>query len=89
MNQAETEALGILIGINRPIGMLGAVMQINNEYGDIKAKNKEKIDECYKKYFEALKYPRKKKKKLKNEALKDYNFWTALDKWHDGFNFAL
>jgi hypothetical protein len=52
------------------------------EQEDISDKNKEKIEAAKYKYFNSGYLPRKKKKKAKQDALKDYNFWKSLDNWH-------
>ena len=35
------------------------------------------------KYWDACNYPRKKKKQMRKEALKDYNFYLSLQKTLD------
>lgn len=44
--------------------------------------NKRKIQEAIDKYWDACKYPRKKKKKIRKEAQKEYDFWVSIDKWY-------
>lgn len=44
-------------------------------------KTQEKIDDAIKLYHLAKTYPRKKKKKLKKEALAEYNFWIGIREW--------
>jgi hypothetical protein len=56
---------------------------------DNSKKTQEKIDNAIKLYHLAKTYPRKKKKKLKKEALGEYNFWKSIEKWdkaHFQFN---
>ena len=43
----------------------------------------DKIDAAIQKYWDACKYPRKKKKQMRKEALKDYNFYRSLQKTLD------
>ncbi len=50
---------------------------------EIQHKNKEKVQECVDRYFDAAKYPRKLKKKIRKRANKDYQFWTAIGEWHN------
>ena len=45
--------------------------------------NKQKIQEAKDKYWNACNYPRKKKKKMRKEALRDYSFWVSIDKWYE------
>jgi hypothetical protein len=45
--------------------------------------NKRKIQEAVDKYWDACKYPRKKKKKMRKEAQKEYSFWVSIDKWYE------
>ena len=40
----------------------------------------DKIDAAIQKYWDACNYPRKKKKQMRKEALKDYNFYLSLQK---------
>lgn len=51
-------------------------------FQDCNEMNKQKIQEAEKKYWDACKYPRKKKKKMRKEALRDYSFWVSIDKWY-------
>lgn len=48
---------------------------------DIKSKNEEKIEEARKLYWDACKYPRKKKKAMRKQAIKDFNFWSSLSEY--------
>ena len=41
---------------------------------------KRKADEAYKKYWDACKYPRKKKKKIRKKATTDYALYMNLSK---------
>jgi len=53
-------------------------------------KTNEKINDAIKLYHLAKTYPRKKKKKVKKEALYEYNFWKGIEKWEKvHFNFNL
>jgi hypothetical protein len=53
-------------------------------------KTQEKINDAIKLYHLAKTYPRKKKKKLKKEALSEYNFWKGIEKFEKvQFNFNL
>ena len=46
---------------------------------DSREANKRKIQEAVDKYWDACKYPRKKKKKMRKEAQRDYNFWVSIE----------
>ncbi|MCB1711798.1 MAG: hypothetical protein KDH96_04740 [Candidatus Riesia sp.] len=50
---------------------------------DIRGKNKEKIEEARKLYWDACKYPRKKKKALRKKAIKDFVFFSSLEETLD------
>lgn len=50
---------------------------------DCKDSNQEKIDAAIQKYWDACKYPRKKKKQMRKEALRDYNFYLSLQETLD------
>ena len=51
---------------------------------DCRDSNQEKIDAAIEKYWDACKYPRKiKKKKMRKEAQKEYNFWVSLQETLD------
>ena len=66
------------------IGSLGSVLMMAiSEMEQAHEANKQKIQEAVDKYWDACKYPRKKKKKMRKEALRDYNFWVSIDKWHE------
>lgn len=45
----------------------------------IQDKNEEKIEEARALYWEAVKYPRKKKKELRKKAKQDFIFWSSLN----------
>jgi hypothetical protein len=45
--------------------------------------NKRQIQEAVDNYWYAWKYPRKKKKKMRKEAQKEYSFWVSIDKWYE------
>ena len=45
---------------------------------DCRDSNQEKIDAAIQKYWDACKYPRKTKKKMRKEAQKEYIFWVSL-----------
>ena len=50
---------------------------------DCRVSNQEKIDAAIQKYWDACNYPRKKKKQMRKEALRDYNFYLSLQKTLD------
>ena len=50
---------------------------------DCRDSNQDKIDAAIQKYWDACKYPRKKKKQMRKEALKDYNFYLSLQETLD------
>ena len=50
---------------------------------DCRDSNQDKIDAAIQKYWDACKYPRKKKKQMRKEALRDYNFYLSLQKTLD------
>jgi hypothetical protein len=46
--------------------------------------NREKVDECYHRYFiTAPTLPRKKKKAMRKQANKDYRFWKGIQQWQE------
>lgn len=45
---------------------------------DIKSMNEAKIEEARGMYWDACKYPRKKKKAMRKQAIKDYILWSEL-----------
>lgn len=57
-------------------------MKILAQSIDIEYENQKKIQECIDRWYAARKLPRKLKKKEKQKAEKDYNFWMAINKWH-------
>ena len=59
------------------------LMQVSDEMEEANKANKRKIQEAVDKYWEACKYPRKKKKKMRKEAQRDYSFWVSIDKWYE------
>lgn len=65
-------------------GSIGAMLiQVINEMEEANKANKRKIQEAVDKYWEACKYPRKKKKQMRKEAQREYSFWVSIDKWHE------
>ena len=50
---------------------------------DCRDSNQEKIDAAIQKYWDACKYPRKKKKQMRKEAQKEYNFYLSLQETLD------
>ena len=58
------------------------LMQVSKEMEEADKANKRKIQEAVDKYWEACKYPRKKKKQMRKEAQREYSFWVSIDKWH-------
>ena len=52
---------------------------------DCRDSNQEKIDAAIQKYWDACNYPRKKKKQMRKEALRDYNFYLSLQETLDFF----
>jgi hypothetical protein len=61
------------------VGMLRAMVMVH----DCRDSNQEKIDAAIKKYWDACKYPRKTKKKLRKEAQKEYDFYISLQETLD------
>ncbi len=59
------------------------LMQVSDEMEEANKANKRKIQEAVDKYWEACKYPRKKKKKMRKEAQREYSFWVSIDKWYE------
>lgn len=59
------------------------LMQVSAEMEEANQANKRKIQEAIDKHWEACKYPRKKKKKMRKEAQKEYSFWVSIDKWYE------
>ncbi len=59
------------------------LMEASAEMEEVNKANKRKIQEAVDKYWDACKYPRKKKKKMRKEAQRDYNFWVSIDKWYE------
>ena len=55
----------------------------------IQLENEKEINKALDKYWDACKYPRKVKKRMRKEAQKDYNFWTSLQETHKSFMFGL
>ena len=74
----EAQALEILIG-KPPVGLLGSVLTLTNQFKDLD------VEQAREKYFGAASYPRKTKKRIKKEALADFNFWNSIDNWHNEF----
>jgi hypothetical protein len=65
-------------------GYLGALLaEASAELEQSNNANKRKIQEAVDKYWEACKYPRKKKKRIRKEAQKEYSFWVSIDKWYE------
>ena len=62
---------------------MSMLMQVSDEMEEANKVNKRKIQEAVDKYWEACKYPRKKKKKMRKEAQRDYIFWVSIDKWYE------
>jgi len=54
---------------------IAEAMTVDSELNDA---NERKIQEAIDLYWKAREYPRKKKKKMRKEALADYNFFMAL-----------
>lgn len=50
---------------------------------DVRSKNEEKMEEARQMYWDACKYPRKKKKAMRKQALKDFNFWAGLNEMYN------
>jgi len=70
--------------MNSSKGFLNSMlMQASNEMEEANKANKRKIQEAVDKYWGACKYPRKKKKKMRKEAQRDYSFWVNIDKWYE------
>jgi hypothetical protein len=59
------------------------LMQVSNEMEGANKANKRKIQEAVDKYWDACKYPRKKKKQMRKEAQREYSFWVSIDKWYE------
>jgi len=49
----------------------------------VQQKNTEKVNECKKRYRDAIVLPRKQKKLVRRLATKDYIFWSSLKNWHE------
>lgn len=65
-------------------GYFGSMlMEVSTEMEEANKANKRKIQEAVDKYWDACKYPRKKKKKMRKEAQKEYDFWVSIDKWYE------
>lgn len=62
--------------------MLGILARVLAEQALIEIHNEQKIQEAIDKYWEACKYPRKIKKRMRKEANKDYNFWMSLKEYY-------
>jgi hypothetical protein len=52
--------------------------QILGQTHDIKAMQDERIEEARVRYWDACKYPRKKKKAMRKIAKFDFHFWSEL-----------
>ena len=50
---------------------------------DCRDSNQDKIDAAIQKYWDACNYPRKKKKQMRKEAQKEYNFYLSLQETLD------
>ena len=61
---------------------MSMLMQVSDEMEEANKANKRKMQEAVDKYWEACKYPRKKKKKMRKEAQKEYDFWFSIDVWY-------
>jgi predicted transcriptional regulator len=59
------------------------LMEVSSEMEEANKANKRKIQEAVDKYWDACNYPRKKKKKMRKEAQRDYSFWVSIDKWYE------
>lgn len=58
------------------------LMEVTAEMEEANKANKRKMQEAVDKYWEACKYLRKKKKKMRKEAQKEYDFWFSIDLWY-------
>lgn len=47
--------------------------------GMMESMNEQKVQEAIDLYWEACKYPRKKKKAMRKKAQADYSFWKSMD----------
>ena len=63
------------------INLIRAMVMVH----DCRDSNQEKIDAAIQKYWDACKYPRKKKKQMRKEAQKEYDFWVSLQQTLDFF----
>lgn len=63
--------------------MIGILAKILAEQALIQIHNEEKIQQAIDKYWDACKYPRKIKKRMRKEATKDYNFWMSLKEFYN------
>lgn len=61
------------------------IINVLAELALIQIENERKIQECIDKYWNACKYPRKIKKKMRKEANKDYKFWISLNNLHKSY----
>ncbi len=59
------------------------LMEVSAEMEEANKANKRKIQEAVDKYWDACKYPRKKKKQMRKEAQREYSFWVSIDKWYE------
>ena len=59
------------------------LMEVSAEMEEANKANKRKIQEAVDKYWDACKYPRKKKNKMRKEAQREYSFWVSIDKWYE------
>lgn len=65
------------------MGMINTYINFMLSQEVIAFKNEEKVQECIDKYWNAMKLPRKLKKKVRKEAKRDYSFWKSLGKYHN------
>lgn len=75
------DAINILPGPTRPgksfySAMIGEALMT---MGIIESMNEQKVQEAIDLYWEACKYPRKKKKAMRKKAQADYSFWKSMD----------
>jgi len=66
------------------MGLFNIMLAFESDMHEIQRMNREKVDECYHRYFiTAPTLPRKKKKAMRKQANKDYRFWKGIQQWQE------
>ena len=64
--------------------LLSSMVEMAMSFQEMEKKSneefKKRAEQAQKKYWDACKYPRKVKKKMRKEAIAEYNFYTQLSK---------